>query len=60
MVQQLNELINSQEFAADVNKIDTKGNRAAGTRARKVLKEATDTVKNIRQAILDNFKDDAE
>lgn len=60
LVQQLNELINNSEFIADVNKVDSKGNRAAATRARKVLKEASDSVKNIRQVILDNFKDEAE
>jgi ElaB/YqjD/DUF883 family membrane-anchored ribosome-binding protein len=57
-VQALLDTLNEKEFQSDLSKIDTKGNRAAATRARKVLKEASDTIKNIRQSILDSFKDD--
>jgi hypothetical protein len=56
-VQALLNVLNNPEFQSDVTKID-KGNRAAATRARKTLKEASDNVKALRQSILDSFKDD--
>ena len=53
MVNSIQEIINGEDFLADVAKIDTKQNRSAATRVRKALKEITDLCKETRGACLE-------
>ena len=49
----ISDLLSDAEVVSDATKIDTKGNRAAATRIRKVFKQAMDELKSLRSDALE-------
>lgn len=57
-IKDLEEVI--EQVKVDVEKFDTKGNKAAGTRVRKAMQEIKAIAQNVRLAIRDKNQADKE
>ena len=57
-IEALNTLLTDEKFLADATAVDTKQNRSAATRIRKVLKQAMDDSKALRSACIEATRKD--